>query len=89
LGIALIATPFWSIVWVLRDNGPLDKSPKDWWDAIWDLIARRMIPRWWNLIRGKNSQADEPPDLSQAVPPIRVADRLHIGRHAQTTDQPH
>jgi hypothetical protein len=89
LAVALIATPFWSINWVLRDNGPLDKSPKDWWDAIWDLIARRMIPGWWKLIGGRNSQAEEPTDLPQAVPPVRVADRLRIVSHAQTTDHPH
>jgi hypothetical protein len=87
--IALIATPFWSIIWVVRDNGPLDKSPKDWWDAIWDLIARRMIPAWLNLFGKGNSQADEPPDLPQAVSPVRVADRLRIVSQAQTTDHPH
>jgi len=89
LAIGLIATPFWSIIWVVRDNGPLDKSPKDWWDAIWDLIARRMIPAWWKLIGRGNSQVEEPPDLPQAVSPVRVADRLRIGGQAQTTDHPH
>jgi hypothetical protein len=89
LAIALIATPFWSIIWVVRDNGPLDKSPKDWWDAIWDLIARRMIPAWLKLIGKSNSQADEPPDPAQAVPPVRVADRLRFGSQVQTTDHPH
>jgi hypothetical protein len=86
LAIALIATPFWSILWVVLDNGPMDKSPKDWWDLIWDLIARRMIPSWWKIIRGGNSQADERPEVPQAFPTIPVADRLGIGSQAQTTD---
>jgi hypothetical protein len=89
LGLGLIATPFWSIIWVAKNNGPMDKSPKDWWGAIWDLVARRMIQAWWKLIRGDNSQADERPDLPQAVLPVRVADRLRIGSQAQTTDHPH
>src|SRR5215469_10372131 len=38
LGIGLIATPIWSVLWAVLDNGPMDKSPKDLWDMIWDLI---------------------------------------------------
>jgi hypothetical protein len=89
LGFALIATPFWSISWAVRNNGPLDKSPKDWWDAIWDLVAKRMVLAWWKFIRGDESQVDETPDLPQAVLPRRVTDRLRIGSQAQTIDRPH
>jgi hypothetical protein len=89
LVIALIATPFWSIIWVLRDNGPMDKSPKDWWGAIWDLISRRMFRPWWKLVRADNSQVDDPADPPQAVLPVRVADRLRMGSQAQSVDHSH
>ena len=89
LGIGLIATPFWSVLWAVLDNGPMDKSPKDLWDMIWDLIARRMIPAWWKIIRGRNSQTDEHLDVPQAFPTIPVADRLGIGSQTQTNNHPH
>jgi len=89
LGIGLIATPFWSILWAVLDNGPMDKSPKDLWDGIWDLIAKRMILAWWKIVQEGNSQAGEQPEVPQAFPTIPVADRLGIGGQAQTTDHPH
>jgi hypothetical protein len=89
LGIGLIATPFWSMIWVVRNNGPMDKSPLDWWGAIWDLIARRMVQPWWNLVRGHNSPVDEVPDAPQEVLPVRVTDRLRIASQAQTAGHPH
>jgi len=89
LGFALIATPFLSINWAVRNNGPMDKSPKDWWDAVWDLVAKRMILAWWKFIRGDKSQVEETPDPPQAVLPLRVTDRLRIGSQAQTIDRSH
>lgn len=87
LAITLIAIPLWSMVWAVRDNGPMDKSPKDWWDTIWDLISRRMIRAWWTFILGREPLADETPDPPKSDLPARVKDRLRTGGQAPATDR--